>query len=802
MPDRYDPKLSVRPLSERRHDPAAADDDPLAELARIVTGRSTYDPGPGSKIKTEAAPESSEETDLGRDLESELLNELQAAFAAVREPFDSSPSPPPSERSADETPPPERLVRNSAPAPAPPVEPARPEPASGRVASADVPSLEELLSGLAESLAPEEERNPPPPAPAMSPPLPEPPAPSAPFPPVARTQPPVPPSRPIAAPEPPPEPSGPRPPPPTLLRRPVAVERPGAVERPVAPDRPPVAERYVEPERPTIADRPSPPDRPMAPERPVVREPPMAPERAAAERPDVSRLRIRPAPPMAPPDEDEAPMVPPPPQDTRWQRADQHPPQPPHPPRRPPEGLSRFAPPRAAAQIRPPPSAPEPEIEPEDAVEFAGEPVEDADVGFDDAFTLEDLDAAAYAPEDDLPPFPEEELASLKRRRSGRAFAAVGAVLIIVAAGAAAVFLFRGDGSVSSPPPIIAADATPTKVAPAEQPANESDQQSKLIYDRVDNGDGGDQTTLVTNGDEAIAQIPPVDEETSNNAITRVIIPGGPGIDGPMGDTGDAAAAGDGSVTGEPPPAPESDTLGPKKVRTVVVRPDGTIVSSEAVDEGANAAPDEGAASGDASDIALPTPAPSTRTDMDEVLDGNKDLSVNPDPLGVTNPDNSPDDMASPPPGTVPAGDQTTEVIVAETPAPAEPAVTPDPPRKITPPPAKAAAPATVASTGGSGPINLTPGTSTQSSGPHVAAGGVLVQVSAQRSEDAARASYRGLQSRYPNILGPYQAAIIRADLGDRGIYFRVRIGPFSSSDATRLCDDLKAAGGDCLLAR
>ncbi|MBN9021037.1 MAG: SPOR domain-containing protein, partial [Rhizobiales bacterium] len=82
------------------------------------------------------------------------------------------------------------------------------------------------------------------------------------------------------------------------------------------------------------------------------------------------------------------------------------------------------------------------------------------------------------------------------------------------------------------------------------------------------------------------------------------------------------------------------------------------------------------------------------------------------------------------------------------------------------------------------------------------AAGGVLVQVAAQRSEEAASSSYRDLQRRFPSILGAFQPQIVRVDLGEKGVYYRVRVGPFAGNDATRLCNDLKAAGGDCLLAR
>ena len=42
-----------------------------------------------------------------------------------------------------------------------------------------------------------------------------------------------------------------------------------------------------------------------------------------------------------------------------------------------------------------------------------------------------------------------------------------------------------------------------------------------------------------------------------------------------------------------------------------------------------------------------------------------------------------------------------------------------------------------------------------------------------------------------------------KADLGERGIYYRAQVGPFASSDqANELCRALKAQGGDCLVNR
>jgi len=41
---------------------------------------------------------------------------------------------------------------------------------------------------------------------------------------------------------------------------------------------------------------------------------------------------------------------------------------------------------------------------------------------------------------------------------------------------------------------------------------------------------------------------------------------------------------------------------------------------------------------------------------------------------------------------------------------------------------------------------------------------------------------------------------IKRADLGSKGVYYRAQIGPFSSEQARRECDNLKAAGGQCFV--
>ena len=106
-------------------------------------------------------------------------------------------------------------------------------------------------------------------------------------------------------------------------------------------------------------------------------------------------------------------------------------------------------------------------------------------------------------------------------------------------------------------------------------------------------------------------------------------------------------------------------------------------------------------------------------------------------------------------------------------------------------PGAPAAAPATRVAT-----TNSVPAASNGS-------GGYLVQVASQKNESDAQASYRALQGKYPAVLGSRSPVIKRADLGDKGVYYRAMIGPFGSADeASQFCGNLKTAGGQCVVQR
>jgi hypothetical protein len=81
--------------------------------------------------------------------------------------------------------------------------------------------------------------------------------------------------------------------------------------------------------------------------------------------------------------------------------------------------------------------------------------------------------------------------------------------------------------------------------------------------------------------------------------------------------------------------------------------------------------------------------------------------------------------------------------------------------------------------------------------------GGYLVQVSSQRNEADAQASFRALQNKFPSVLGSQTPLIKRADLGEKGTYYRAMVGPFATSDeATQFCGNLKSAGGQCIVQK
>jgi hypothetical protein len=320
----------------------------------------------------------------------------------------------------------------------------------------------------------------------------------------------------------------------------------------------------------------------------------------------------------------------------------------------------------------------------------------------------------AYAYEDDQQYDQVEE----PRKRGG--MITVFAVLALAVFGVGGAYAYRTftSSARTGEPPIIRADAGPTKIVPAP-----GDGATK-VPDRMAPGDG---TEKIVSREET-----PIDP---NRSGPRVVFP-------PLTANGTAPMPTSVIPPGVSTPAPNGangtfSNNDPRRIKTFSVRGDQADAGTPAATAPA-AAP---AAKGAAAQRAAAAPNAHTATNP-TAANANVPLSLAPQ---------------------------------SDAPAAAEPPV-----RMAATNPTQAA-PSAPASSGGN----------------------FLVQISSQKSEADAQASFRALQTKFPSVLGSRAPVIKRADLGDKGVYYRAMVGPFGSPDeASQFCGSLKSAGGQCVVQR
>ncbi|MEM9840964.1 MAG: SPOR domain-containing protein [Pseudomonadota bacterium] len=232
--------------------------------------------------------------------------------------------------------------------------------------------------------------------------------------------------------------------------------------------------------------------------------------------------------------------------------------------------------------------------------------------------------------------------------------------------------------------------------------------------------------------------------------------------------------------------APGEDPDQPRRVRTLIVNPDGSIVRAPAVE----AAP---------STTAAVQPAPSSPEPAAP--------AVQPQPATVPNDATITEDANQPAePETAVPVEPVAPVVPTETAEP-EIAVEGDPsiPVPLSRPagirPQAASQPqAPVTRQTASAPRSISPPAVAQTAG----SGPFVVQLASRRSQEQALSTYASLQNQFPGILGAYTPIIERADLGSRGVFYRLRVGPLGSQTAAaNLCGQLRSAGlNDCLVQR
>ncbi len=387
------------------------------------------------------------------------------------------------------------------------------------------------------------------------------------------------------------------------------------------------------------------------------------------------------------------------------------------------------------------------------------------DVGWDDPGVGSQDDgprvapAAVIAPEHGMRP-PPRPAAPQPRGRSTKGLAMAAGILIVVAlGGAGALYLRSVERAPSGPPPVIAAQEGPVKIEPAApSDASEEETVGEAVYNRVA-GRATDAEENVVDGaeePEEIARIVPPPQMNSDEDLA-----------GPVsGEDADVPRAGSGE-----------EEFGPRRVPTYVVRPDGTIVAT--ADAGSSALADASGQDLVTAQTEAVEPKPVETIVIDEPRTAGTPAA--PAPLESVAPATAdqPTVSALEAEPVEEAGEAPTEIAALES--------APETPAGAAADEAPASAPVSVAAA----PV------------PPTDPSGYLVQIASQTSREAAEATFAAMQQRYDSILGGLQADIQRADLGERGIYYRVRIGPWSErAEAVEVCESLRAAGADCFVAQ
>ena len=77
-----------------------------------------------------------------------------------------------------------------------------------------------------------------------------------------------------------------------------------------------------------------------------------------------------------------------------------------------------------------------------------------------------------------------------------------------------------------------------------------------------------------------------------------------------------------------------------------------------------------------------------------------------------------------------------------------------------------------------------------------------MLQIGAYETAEIANGQWASFRARHGAVVGDLTQDIQRADLGAKGIWYRLRIGPFADKvAAAAACEKLKTEGGTCFVA-
>ena len=351
----------------------------------------------------------------------------------------------------------------------------------------------------------------------------------------------------------------------------------------------------------------------------------------------------------------------------------------------------------------------------------------------------------------------------------------VAAVLLLAAGLGLYWVLGLGRGDPDSAP-VLTADTSPVKEAPAVT-ADTAEAPRSVVFDEIDGvaGDGAAET-LVSRDDTA---------DTPITEVARVAEP-------EVAETG----------------------LANRRVRTVTVRPDGTIVSADEAVAGSEAlpvdrpnVPELPGLTGQPNELlAAAGEAPLVAPSQGETATGTSAAAE--DPIAALVAGTATATGAAPLP-EVGADGETTEVAALdrepETPVVfdgslAAPMPMPRPSdRSSLTGAGEASASTTTANAPASLPLVSLTGDAPAAAAPAPAVdANAYVQLASLPSEGEARSQVSAMQSRWGNLFGGQSLVVQRAELGSGRVTYRLRLPANSLQDATRICASIKANGGDC----
>ena len=344
---------------------------------------------------------------------------------------------------------------------------------------------------------------------------------------------------------------------------------------------------------------------------------------------------------------------------------------------------------------------------------------------------------------------------------ANRGMMVAAGVVAFVVLGGAALLAYQAifTGGDNSPPPLLLASKDAVRILPDGQSADGGLTSSAGALS--ENGSPSDGGTLLSRSEQPVTSLNP---NINGDRVARVILPN--------------PANGSANQTRL---SPTSEPLGPRPVKTFIVRPDGSIVNNTPTNNSRNT-----------NSVIKPrtvrTQVITNSGSPAAVVTNNLQLATA-GPIPRVRPGSNGSNSAASTGGgsraTLPVAPRVsigTQPVNNSSPTfnTAAPAVV----KPVQPAAAPAQKPA---------PVQLAATTS----------GDFVVQVSSQRSLAAAESAYAGLKRRFPTVLASVGPDIARADLGARGIYYRVRVGPMQTrGEAAEFCNRLKNAGGDCIVAR